>query len=68
MATAPTTKVTKTPKMFRGIDRYHWERNFVVAGWPQPLAGLMAAWATGEGPLPHWPDALVGLNARGIVE
>jgi len=42
-------------KMFRGEAKYYVEQRLLTAGWPQPLAGLTAAYMTGEGPLPLWP-------------
>ena len=46
---------TPIPKMYRGQDRWVWEAALLNAGWPQPLAALMSAFLTGEGPLPQWP-------------
>ncbi len=45
-------------KLFRGEYRGVWERRLVAKGWPQPLAGLTAAFLTGDGPMPAWklPD------------
>lgn len=48
---------TATPKMFKGTPKYYVEQRLLNHGWPQPLAGLTAAYMTGEGPVPVWmPD------------
>lgn len=47
--------VTRFEKMFRGEVQSVWEGRLIDWGWPQPMAGLIAAWAVGSGPLPHWP-------------
>lgn len=70
---------TATPKMFKGTPKYYVEQRLLNHGWPQPLAGLTAAYMTGEGPVPVWPpnwpinvgtadEAFDVLRSRRIIE
>jgi hypothetical protein len=42
------------PKLFKGATSTIWERRLVEHGWPQPMAGLIAAFMVGSGPMPYW--------------
>ena len=42
-------------KMWKGRTHHEWSRILIEAGWPPEVAGALAMWVTGMGPLPHWP-------------
>jgi hypothetical protein len=50
--------MTGRVKLFRGEYSRIWERRLLAKGWPEPLAGELAAFLTGEGAMPTWPADL----------
>jgi hypothetical protein len=53
-------------RLFRGENAKVWERRLRERyQWPQPLAGQLASFLTGEGPMPSWPPELPPELPRG---